>query len=152
MASNKLRRAAAGSDDELKVDMSPMIDLVFLLLIFFIVVSTVIVVKQDPKVKPPIADASKSASDGNGRIVINIREDGTLLSESLGITFDDAEAITKYVKEKKEEEEQKGAQPVVHLRGDKAAAFKYVRKVIKASAAAGVDRVVFAVYPFEKRK
>ena len=50
MASKKLHRAAAGSNDELQVDMSPMIDMVFLLLIFFIVASTVIVVKQDPEV------------------------------------------------------------------------------------------------------
>ena len=151
MASKKLKHAAESSDEELKVDMSPMIDLVFLLLIFFIVVSTVIVVKQDPEVKPPIANASKSATDGKGRIVINIREDGTCLNEGLDKTLDDAEAISEYVKEKKDEEEAKGLVPIVHLRGDKAVAFKHVRRVIKASATAGVDNVVFSVYPFERR-
>jgi len=97
MASKKLHRAAAGSNDELQVDMSPMIDMVFLLLIFFIVASTVIVVKQDPEVEPPVAKYSKKAKDGKGRIVINVRQDGTFLAETATLTFDDSEDIQKYV-------------------------------------------------------
>lgn len=151
MASSKLRKAGAGNDDELKVDMSPMIDMVFLLLIFFIVASTVIVVKQDPKVEPPVADKSKKAKDGKGRIVINVRKDGTFLAENTSIKFDDAEAIKDYVEKKKDEEKAKGLTPIIHLRGDKGVSFKHVRTVIRASAAAGVDRVNFSVYGFEKR-
>lgn len=151
MASNKLRRAAAGSDDELQVDMSPMIDMVFLLLIFFIVASTVIVVKQDPNVKPPVADKSKKAKDGKGRIVINVRKDGSFYAENTKITFDDADAIEEYVKEKKLIEDAKGLKPIIHLRGDEGVAFKYVRTVIRAAAKAGVYNVVFSVYGFEKK-
>jgi biopolymer transport protein ExbD len=149
MASKKLHRAAAGSNDELQVDMSPMIDMVFLLLIFFIVASTVIVVKQDPEVKPPVAKYSKKAKDGKGRIVINVRQDGTFLAETATLTFDDAEDIQKYVKERKAIEEGKGLVPVIHLRGDQGVPFKYVRKVIRAAAIAGVDNVIFSVYGFE---
>ncbi|MDB4055327.1 biopolymer transporter ExbD [Akkermansiaceae bacterium] len=149
MASKKLHRAAAGSNDELQVDMSPMIDMVFLLLIFFIVASTVIVVKQDPEVKPPVAKYSKKAKDGKGRIVINVRQDGTFLAETATLTFDDSEDIQKYVKERKAIEEGKGLVPVIHLRGDQGVPFKYVRKVIRAAAIAGVDNVIFSVYGFE---
>ena len=149
MASKKLHRAAAGSNDELQVDMSPMIDMVFLLLIFFIVASTVIVVKQDPEVKPPVAKYSKKAKDGKGRIVINVRQDGTFLAETATLTFDDAEDIQEYVKERKAIEEGKGLVPVIHLRGDQGVPFKYVRKVIRAAAIAGVDNVIFSVYGFE---
>lgn len=150
MASNKLRAAAAPKEDELQVDMSPMIDMVFLLLIFFIVASTVIVVKQDPNVNPPIADKSKRAEDGKGRIVINVRKDGSFYAEDTKITFDDADAIEEYVKEKKLIEDAKGLKPIIHLRGDEGVAFKYIRTVIRASAKAGVDNVVFSVYGFEK--
>ena len=149
MASKKLHRAAAGSNDELQVDMSPMIDMVFLLLIFFIVASTVIVVKQDPEVKPPVAKYSKKAKDGKGRIVINVRQDGTFLAETATLTFDDSEDIQKYVKERKAIEEGKGLVPVIHLRGDQGVPFKYVRKVIRAAAIAGVDNDIFSVYGFE---
>jgi biopolymer transport protein ExbD len=149
MASKKLHRAAAGSNDELQVDMSPMIDMVFLLLIFFIVASTVIVVKQDPEVEPPVAKYSKKAKDGKGRIVINVRQDGSFLAETATLTFDDSEDIQKYVKERKAIEEGKGLVPVIHLRGDQGVPFKYVRKVIRAAAIAGVDNVIFSVYGFE---
>jgi biopolymer transport protein ExbD len=149
MASKKLHRAAAGSNDELQVDMSPMIDMVFLLLIFFIVASTVIVVKQDPEVEPPVAKYSKKAKDGKGRIVINVRQDGTFLAETATLTFDDSEDIQKYVKERKAIEEGKWLVPVIHLRGDQGVPFKYVRKVIRAAAIAGVDNVIFSVYGFE---
>ncbi len=150
MASNKLRSAGAPKDDELQVDMSPMIDMVFLLLIFFIVASTVVVVKQDPNVEPPVANKSVKAKDGHGRIVINVREDGTFRAENTKITFDDAKAIEDYVKEKKLIEDGKGHKPIIHLRGDQGVSFKYVRTVIRAAANAGVDNVVFSVYGFEK--
>lgn len=150
MASSKLRGASSAKDDELQVDMSPMIDMVFLLLIFFIVASTVIVVKQDPNVEPSVADKSKKAKDGHGRIVINVRKDGTFLAESIQVTFDDEKAIEDYVKEKKLLEDGKGHKPIIHLRGDKGVPFKHVRTVIRAAARAGVDNVVFSVYGFEK--
>lgn len=150
MASSKLRGAAAPKDDELQVDMSPMIDMVFLLLIFFIVASTVVVVKQDPEVAPPVANNSRKAKDGNGRIVINVRKDGTFLAENTKVKFDDIQAIEDYVKEKKLIEDNKGHKPIIHLRGDEGVSFKYVRTVIRAAARAGVDNVVFSVYGFEK--
>ena len=56
MASNKLARARAAANDNMKMDMSPMIDMVFLLLIFFMIASQMITVKMDPKVLPPVAD------------------------------------------------------------------------------------------------
>lgn len=149
MASKKLRNLA-GVESELKVDMSPMIDMVFLLLIFFIVASTVIVVKQDPEVDPAVARNSVKAPNGMGRIVINVREDGTFLAENTSTTFDDMEAISDYVKEKKAIEDDKGLQPIIHLRGDKNVPFKHVRTVIRAAAKAGVDNVVFSVYGFDR--
>ena len=151
MASSKLRRVVGADDDELKVDMSPMIDMVFLLLIFFIVASTVVIVKQDSEVKPPVAESSIKAKDGKGRIVINIREDGSFLAETAQMSFADAEAIEKYVKKRMEEEKAKGLTPIIHLRGDKRVPFKHVRTVIRAAARAGVDNVVFSVYGFAKK-
>lgn len=133
------------------MDMSPMIDMVFLLLIFFIVASSVIVVKQDAKVDPPIAMDSKRALDGKGRIVINVREDGTFLAEDTSITFPDIQSMADYIEKKKKEEESKGNKPLLHLRGDKKATFKHARKVLNASARAKVDKIIFSVYGFEKK-
>ena len=45
----------------MKVDLSPMIDLVFLLLIFFIVASNLITYRKDPNVVIPVASAGDLA-------------------------------------------------------------------------------------------
>lgn len=149
MASKKLRKSSAVSDDEAKVDMSPMIDMVFLLLIFFIVNATAIIVKTDPEVLPPVAKNSKAQEDGRGRIVINVREDGTYTDENF-VVLPDETAIFEVVKALKEKIDQQGIVPKLHLRGDQDAVFKYSRTAIRSAAAAGVDQVVFAVYPTHK--
>lgn len=149
MASSKLKKAAIANDDGLTIDMSPMIDMVFLLLIFFLVASTAVIVKQDPEVKPPVARNSKRAEDGTGRIVINVREDGTLTSESLQ-TLDDDDAVLAYVKAEKDKVDAQAYQPKLHLRGDKDSVFKHSRRVIRLSAKAGVDQVLFSTFGFEK--
>jgi biopolymer transport protein ExbD len=150
MASNKLRATMANEGEGLEIDMSPMIDMVFLLLIFFLVNATMIIVKMDPKVKPPIASFSTKAKDGNGRIVINIRENGDLFDE-VGVQLNEDEDIFDLVKKEKEIIDGQGYEPKLHLRGDKGAVFKHCRKVIRMSAKAGVDQVLFATYAFERK-
>lgn len=149
MASSKIRKAAAAPEDEAKVDMSPMIDMVFLLLIFFIVNATAIIVQTDPDVLPPVAKNSKRQEDGRGRIVINVRQDGTYTNEALELMEDEA-AIVDLVKKMKEEIIPLGIVPKLHLRGDQDAVFRYSREAIRAAAEAGVDQVVFAVYQTHK--
>jgi biopolymer transport protein ExbD len=149
MASSKLRGSTSASQDDLKIDMSPMIDMVFLLLLFFLVNATAIIVKQDPKVRPPIAVNSRIAQDGTGRIVVNIWGDGTFTNENYE-KLDGEEDITDLVRKEKERIDLLGFKPKLHLRGDKEAVFKFSRQVIRASAKGGVDQVVFAVYVTDK--
>ena len=59
MASSKLQSAMEHEGDDARMDMSPMIDMVFLLLVFFIVVSTPMVVKMDAEVAPSVAYNAK---------------------------------------------------------------------------------------------
>ncbi len=145
MASSKLRDASTEPEPECALDMSPMIDMVFLLLIFFIVNCTAIIVKTDPKVKPPIAANSKRQEDGSGRIVINIRNDGTYRGEELNVILADEDDIYDLVKTQRENQQALGVTSKLHLRGDKDAVFKYCRTAIRGAARAGVDQVVFGV-------
>ncbi len=147
--SSKLREANAASDDDCALDMSPMIDMVFLLLIFFVVNSNVAIVKQDPKIRPPIANAGKKQEDKNGRIVVNVYEDGSYTTET-GIVLASDEDIFDLVKRTKEANDLRGFKSKLHLRGDKSAVFKHSRKVISNSAKAGVDLVMFATFVTDK--
>ena len=148
--SSKLRESTAGDDDTLNVDMSPMIDMVFLLLIFFIVNATAIIVKTDPEVTPPVADQGQSQEDGRGRIVINVRADEgegpVFTAEDFNVILESEDAIRDYVRESKEAIELQGLVPKLHLRGDKDTVFRHSRTAIRSAAAAGVDQVVFAVF------
>jgi biopolymer transport protein ExbD len=144
---SKLREASADKESECALDMSPMIDMVFLLLIFFIVNATAIIVQTDPEVEPPIADTGKRQEDGRGRIVVNIRDDGTFTAEDFNTILPGEVEIADMVKKAKEKIDILGITPKLHLRGDKDAIFKYSRTAIKAAASVGVDQVVFAVFP-----
>jgi biopolymer transport protein ExbD len=143
--SEKLRSAQSDTGDECKLDLSPMIDMVFLLLIFFLVNATMIVVKKDPKVIPAVASKSQPAEDGTGRIVINVREDGTFTDEN-GQTLLTEDDMRAWVRVQREKVDLKGKTPKLHLRGDRETTFSFARKAIRAAAAEGVNQVVFAVY------
>lgn len=146
--SARLHKNAAG-EDECALDMSPMIDMVFLLLIFFVVNSTQIVVKQDSAVKPPIASFGKRQEDKNGRIVVNVFQDGTFKTEQ-GEPMETDEDIFEMVKKAREANELRSYKSKLHLRGDKDSVFKHSRRVIAISAKAGVEQVMFATYVTDK--
>jgi biopolymer transport protein ExbD len=146
MASSKLRDASTEPEPECTLDMSPMIDMVFLLLIFFIVNATAIIVKTDPEVKPPVAANSKRQEDGSGRIVVNIRNDGTFTAEDFNTILAGEDDIYDMVKTMKERQQALGVTSKLHLRGDKEAVFKYCRTAVRGAARAGVDQVVFGVF------
>lgn len=146
MASSKLRSVTAEPEAECGMDMSPMIDMVFLLLIFFIVNATAIIVKTDPKVKPPVAKFSEPQKVKEGRIVVNIQPDGTFTAENFNVVLEDEDDIYDMVKTQKERNQSLGVASRLHLRGDKTAVFRYCRTAIRGAARAGVDQVVFGVF------
>jgi biopolymer transport protein ExbD len=146
MSASKLRRATGEPESECKMDMSPMIDMVFLLLIFFIVNATAIIVKTDPNIKPPVASNSKRQVDGSGRIVVNVRDDGTFTAEDFNTELPGEDEIYDMVRRMKERHQAMGVVSKLHLRGDKDAVFRHSRTAIRGAARAGVDQVVFGVF------
>ena len=64
------------SQPTLKVDMTPMIDCVFLLLIFFMVVSTMSKVDMTPEIELPVAPKAAVPEDLRARGIINILPNG----------------------------------------------------------------------------
>ena len=107
MASTKLRAVQQEQDDDTKVDMSPMIDMVFLLLIFFIVNATLIIVEMDKRVQVPIARYSEKQNDKMGRIVVNVYSDehageGRFRRADGKEIFVDDEDLVDFIKKEKE--------------------------------------------------
>lgn len=155
MASKKLRSAQGGAGEDLKIDMSPMIDMVFLLLIFFLVNASLVIVKMDKRVKIPIATNADRQKSKKGRIVINVYGDehapeGRFRMEDGKTVFASDEDMEKYIKEAKERIESLGVVPKIHLRGDRDSLFKYSRRVIRVAAKAGVNLVIFVSYTTDR--
>lgn len=137
------------------MDMSPMIDMVFLLLIFFMVASTIIIVPIDPEVKPPIATAAKPQEDARGRILVNIRGDGTITGgggedQILATPDQGMEEVEAYIGLLKDENDNAPpsvrAQSVLHVRADLGVDVKRIREVVEAGANSQVIKVVFAAF------
>jgi len=159
MASKKLRATQSGAEEELEINMSPMIDMVFLLLIFFIVNASLIVVKMDKRVVVPIAEHSEPQESKLGRIVINVYDDeaagdskapGRFKDEDGRVVFLTDEDMVDYIEKAAEKWKEAGQTPRIHLRGDEDVQFTYVRRVIRNAAAAGVNEVIFVSYPYRQ--
>jgi len=141
---SKLSQTNAPELDELEMDMSPMIDMVFLLLIFFMVNSTMIINKLDPEVKIPVGDTSKTPEVGAGRVVVNIYEDGRFFDDSENELT--PEGISELVQGQARFHKMEGNKTRLVLRGDLNAKVLQVKKAVKAAAEVGVTDVIFSSY------
>ena len=123
------------------VDMSPMIDLVFLLLIFFMVASTMITFQKDKRVTIPIASDAKVPELIEGRIVINVYDDGKVRDETGTIEY-----LPEQIEQLMAKAKERNPNTRMHLRADKNASHKTVKDVINASARGGVNNIIFSTY------
>ncbi|MBP85073.1 MAG: hypothetical protein CMO61_14625 [Verrucomicrobiales bacterium] len=124
----------------LKADLSPMIDLVFLLLIFFMVAANIITFPKDPNVIIPVASDSKVPKLVEGRVVVNIYVDGTIKDIAGNVlSLDELEMRMSQTKVQ-------NANTRLHLRAHKDVPYKHIQDVSRASAAGGVPTVIFSTY------
>lgn len=150
------KNASIGAPDESgEMDMSPMIDMVFLLLIFFVVNATAITVKKDKLVTIPTASNSGELKSANGCIVVNIYGkdkpngfgDTVVWGTDASRPLASEQELGDYIKEKVEAFKREGYPLKLYLRGDKQALFKGARGVIRVGGANGVSDVIFGVLP-----
>lgn len=147
-----------------ELDMSPMIDMVFLLLIFFVVNATAITVKKDKSITMPTASSSGEVKSANGCIVVNIYgegggkrpdglDSGVRWSSDVGAPLHTADELKEYIKTLAERFKDKpDFETRLYLRGDQTALFKGSREVIRVAAECGVTKVLFGVLPAKGSK
>lgn len=124
--------------EETKLQMAPMIDMVFLLIIFFMTASHLSASKN---VELEIPDASRGVvpKERPDRWTVNIMRDGALYSGQDPVTVEELSALVT---------ERLLVDPglKVYLRADKSTPHKKVREVMNAMAAAGVGDFIFGVH------
>ena len=127
----------------LRFNITPMIDVVFLLIIFFLVASYFIRSEQSREVELPVA--SKGQSDeisSPHRLTITIEPDGHL---SVGGVQMSEKQILKRIEELHEAETSDGKSPEVRIRSDRNARFGSIRTLIEHCAAHNIRSIRFAV-------
>lgn len=117
--------------------MTPMIDMVFLLLVFFMCVSSL--AQADRKLKLDLAESteSKVPEDLSNRGVVSVAADGRVY---LGATVVEIERLKEAIRE--ELSRRPGLRVLV--RAEKSVAFREIRKVLKACAEAGAGEVIYS--------
>lgn len=130
-------KAHAPRMDDQDFDITPMIDVVFLLIVFFMVVAAEIV--QKIEVELPEADKSIVPDEIGNRMEVSIQEDGSTYVKLMPV---DMQQLGDRVRTANSEVA--GFQ--VFVRADARTPHKYVNDVMKTCAENGVLDVVFATF------
>lgn len=121
------------TDEE--VDLTPMIDIVFLLITFFMVVAAQITTKIE--IEMPEADRAKVPDDTNGRMEVSVQNDGKTYIGLVPVTLNE---LAQQVRQ--DNETIPGFK--VYVRADASVPHRHVRDVMETCAEAGVFNVIFA--------
>ncbi len=137
---------ANAPNNEVDMDMTPMIDIVFLMIIFFIIVSDM--TQQDlAELKLPVAEQAVDDEAEQGRMIINILKDGEVIIKRVKYdTLDQPEAVaalraylaSEVAKGEKDEGTTFSSRALL-VRADKETKFKEVQKVMRICGEMGIQ-------------
>ena len=125
------------TEEDIEVNMSPMIDMVFLLLIFFIVASNII--DEKVKVDIPFADYAKVPEDVSGRFELTVKKDGGLYIQHKQVTLQE-------FKERLRPEVAANPKLRVLIRADGDVRYKVSEKLMEACGEVGAVDLIFSAY------
>lgn len=127
----------------LRFNITPMIDVVFLLIIFFLVASYFIRSEQSREVALPVASKGQPDDDSSPhRLTITIEPDGQL--SVAGIQMSEKQ-VFKRIDELNADPPADAKPPEVRIRSDRNARFGSVRTLIEHVAARNIRGIRFAV-------
>lgn len=124
--------------EETKLQMSPLIDMVFLLIIFFMTASHMSSSKN-MDLDIPTASNGNIPKERPDRWTVNVLADGTVYSGQTVVSLDELRQLV--ATRVQSEPDMK-----VYLRADKVTPHKTVRQVMNAMAEAGVGDFIFGVF------
>ncbi len=126
-------------DDDVGINLTPMIDMVFLLLIFFLAATTF--ASEEVALDLRLPQAKSGQSGKNERpLIVNVLADGRLDVDGREVTF---EAL----RQKLQSAGERNAEQAVLVRGDREAQFGLGVQVLDACRLARIKKVDFAALP-----
>jgi len=121
--------------DELRVNVTPLIDVVMVMIVFFLIVGKLAADERSP-IELPDASATSGAADSD-TLIINVAGDGSLILRGQVVTTERlGEALVR----------ERSLHPgvVVRIRADRSLDYASVEPVVRACRAAGVTTVRLA--------
>lgn len=123
-----------------RVNMTPMIDVTFLLIIFFLLSSHLAQQETQLELCLPSATSSQQATDSSRpRLLVNVRPDGRVVLGSSETTRNEMRGRLQI------ERERLGPDLEVRIRADRSVPYDVVEPILLACADAGIWNVTFAV-------
>jgi biopolymer transport protein ExbD len=137
-----MRAPTAARSAEVGINMTPMIDMVFLLIIFFLLSSTLVQQEMQaelalPKAKNVLDDDSETSAK---RLTINVQEDGAI--SFLGRAVDSKDLAERI----RDRVARQGGIAEIRIRASREVAYSKVEPILLACSQAGVWDVHFAVF------
>ena len=128
-------------------DLTPMVDVIFLLIIFFLIAGRLIQAGR-PDIDVPIAANAKVSAQSVFRTEFTVTNQGHLFHNDTPIgSVGDPAKMTRIIREK--QSQAGGEELQVYLRVDAEATYHDVRKVMDACAEASQKNIQFATYRTE---
>ena len=127
-------------------NMTPMIDVVFLLIIFFLVSSHL--ARQESRVELELPTASSGMDDVDQetpRVTVNVKPDGSLWIAGRTIGVEQLASRFSAIRQ------QEGQEVEVRIRGSRDAPYATVEPIMLACTEAGIWNVKYAVYREDER-
>jgi len=127
-------------DEQPTLNMTPMIDIVFLLIIFFMVGTKFAELERDIDLKVPSVSDKGTLSDAPRRRTVHVYQDGTILYEHRTVSL---EQLAQELVRARREYPKLG----VLIRGDGRGSFQRVAEVLNACRQAEITDLGIAVEP-----
>jgi len=140
-------KALNTQDDEFALPLTPLLDVVFLLLVFFLVSTTFVNPERSILVKLPVADQAAPSPKDLNLIFVTVREGGAVIIGGRSIVGRHDEEVRQALQ--KEYKEKPGA-PVI-VRGDRNALHNDIVRIMNAARAVGISELSIATFETEEQ-
>ena len=137
-------KALNAEPDEFNLGLTPLIDVVFLLIVFFLVSTSFIKPEKSIEIKLPVADQGVKPPQEERTLVVNVREGGIMVVHGRVLSGYD-ELVETLDKARQDD-----PNLIVVIRGDRTALHKHVVRVMNAALSVGIGDMSIAVFDTEE--
>ncbi|HZW08364.1 MAG TPA: biopolymer transporter ExbD [Phycisphaerales bacterium] len=130
----------ASAADSPAVDLTPIIDMVFLLLIFFLVTTTYQQVEREMRIALPEAESGAPISVALRELVVNVASDGSVVVAGGVMSLENLRALVTQAVEANPNQK-------VTVRADREASYGVVARVLDICKASGVSEPFLDTVP-----